>query len=635
MRFSKNLQDGHIIGRGTGKSLDDVHSSVDTTSRKGWFRKLLAFAGPAYLVSVGYMDPGNWATDIAAGSAFGYRLIWVLLMSNLIAILLQSLCARLGIVRGRDLAQASRETYPAFINIPLYLFAEIAIAACDLAEVLGLAIGLNLLFGMPLIWGVSIAVFDSILLLLILRFGIRKMEAFIISMIFIMGASFFVEIFFAKPDVVDIAHGFIPSLPGSTALYLAIGIIGATVMPHNLYLHSALVQTRKFEQNEKGKRRAIKFNIIDSIVALNLAFFVNAAILILAAAVFFQRGMTEIAEIQQAHELLAPLLGTQLAPILFAVALIASGQSSTITGTLAGQIVMEGYLNLRITPWLRRLITRLLAVIPAFLVIYIGGDEKSGELLILSQVILSMQLGFAIIPLIHFVSDKKKMGNFSIRWYVQLAAWISAAIIIALNLKLVNDTIQDMLRYENNWWVYVFILPVCAYGIFLLLYITFKPLFRAPQLQPAGVHSVPLDMEFASRGTFKKIAITLDYSDRDNTTVTHAIAAGGMECTYVLIHIVETAAALAFGRETSDLESKQDYIVLHNYAESLRKQGYAVDIELGFGRPSSVIPRIVNTSGADLLVMGAHGHRGWKDLIFGQTINTVRHRIHIPLLAVK
>jgi len=635
VRFFQKNDDAQIIRKGTGKSLDDVHSSIDTTMKVGKWRKFFAFLGPAYLVSVGYMDPGNWATDLAAGSAFGYRLIWVLLMSNLIAILLQSHCARLGIVRGRDLAQASKETFPPIINIPLYIFAEIAIAACDLAEVLGLAIGLNLLFGLPLIYGVSIAVFDCLLLLLILNLGIRKMEAFIISMVFIMGASFFVEIFLAKPAVSEMVTGFIPSLPNETALYLAIGIIGATVMPHNLYLHSALVQTRKFNQDTKGKKRALKFNIIDSVIALNLAFFVNASILILAAAVFFKNGLTNIADIQDAHHLLEPLLGAQIAPILFAVALIASGQSSTITGTLAGQIIMEGYLNLRITPWLRRLITRMLAVIPAFLVILIKGEEETGELLVLSQVILSMQLGFAIIPLIHFVSDRQKMGTFTIKTITKVLSWAAAAIIVGLNIKLVYETISNLLAQENNWWVYAFIIPIAVYGLLLLLYITFKPFLSKKDYAPAHVHPANPDLEIATGGNFKKIAITIDFSTKDNATVSQAIAMGGKDATYTLIHIVETAGALTFGNETGDNETHEDHIALKKYAGELQLKGYVVNTELGFGRPAKVIPDIVNRIGADLLVMGAHGHKGIKDFIFGQTINTVRHKINIPLLAVK
>ncbi len=624
-----------LSGRSSGKSLDEVNASVDTTLKVGKWRKLLAFLGPAYMVSVGYMDPGNWATDLAAGSSFGYQLIWVLLMSNLMAILLQSHCVRLGIARGRDLAQASKESYPPIINIPLYLFAEIAIAACDLAEVLGLAIGLNLLFGMPLLTGVSIAVLDCILLLLILNLGIRKMEAFIISMVFIMGASFFVEIFLAKPDIPSMMQGFIPSLPNDTALYLAIGIIGATVMPHNLYLHSALVQTRKFEPTLKGKKRAIRFNILDSVIALNLAFFVNASILILAASVFFRNGLTDIAEIQDAHRLLEPLLGTHLAPILFAVALIASGQSSTITGTLAGQIIMEGYLNLRITPWLRRLITRLLAVVPAFLVIYFYGEEKTGDLLILSQVILSMQLGFAIIPLIHFVSDKKKMGEFAIKPFIKILSWLTAIIIVGLNIKLVYETIKDLLQHETTWWVWVFVIPIALYGLGLLIYISFKPFFSKTEYQPAPLHDVKIDLNLGAKEEFKKIAITLDYSSKDSVSLEHAIAAGGRDAEYLLIHIVESAGAIAFGKEIVDQETHEDYGIMKKYAKQLQEKGYTIKIELGYGRPSKAIPKIVNAYQADLLVMGAHGHHSIKDFIFGETINVVRHRINMPLLAVK
>ncbi|MEY3349741.1 MAG: hypothetical protein RLY46_1780, partial [Bacteroidota bacterium] len=335
------------------------------------------------------MDPGNWATDLAGGSKFGYTLIWVLLMSNMMALLLQSLSARLGIVRGRDLAQANRETYPRYINFVFYVLAEIAIAATDLAEILGMAIGIQLLTGLSLMWGISLTVADTFLFLLLQRLGIRKMEAFIICLVAIIGFSFLSEMFIAKPNLNEIARGFIPSLPNEEALYIAIGIIGATVMPHNLYLHSALVQTRKIKRNTEGIKKALKLNFIDSAIALNAAFFVNAFILILSATAFYKTGRTDVVEIKQAHEMLAPILGTHLAPMLFAIALIASGQSSTITGTLAGQIVMEGYLHLRITPWVRRLITRLVAVVPAMLVILIKGEENVDALLIFSQVLLS------------------------------------------------------------------------------------------------------------------------------------------------------------------------------------------------------------------------------------------------------
>ena len=406
------------------KSLSEVNSSIDTTQGKGW-RKLLAFLGPAYLVSVGYMDPGNWATDIAGGSRFGYALIWVLLMSNMMALLLQSLSARLGIVRQLDLAQASRRSYSRGVNFCLWVLAEIAIAACDLAEVLGMAIGLQLLFDLPLIWGVSLTVLDTLLLLFLQSYGIRKLER-LLSPSWQSSAVLSWWRCFSQSRPGELAKGFIPSLPGDEALYIAIGIIGATVMPHNLYLHSSLVQTRRITRNSPGIWTSIKYNFIDSAVALNAAFLVNAAILVLAASTFFQAGMFEVADIQDAHKLLSPMLGTEWASILFGIALVAAGQSSTITGTLAGQIVMEGYLNLRIAPWMRRLITRLIAIIPAVIVILVYGEEETGALLIFSQVILSFQLGFAVIPLIHFNSDKEKMGEFVIKPWMKISAWLIA-----------------------------------------------------------------------------------------------------------------------------------------------------------------------------------------------------------------
>jgi len=620
-----------------GKSLEDVHSTVDTTKKYGFFKSLFAFLGPAYLVSVGYMDPGNWATDIAAGSGFGYKLVWVLLMSNLIAILLQSHCSRLGIVRGRDLAQASKENYPNIINIPLYILAEIAIAATDLAEVLGLAIGLNLLIGLPLLAGVSIAVLDSLLLLVILHFGIRKMEAFIFSLVFIISASFFVEIFFASPDAAEVAKGLIPSIPNDVALYIAIGIIGATVMPHNLYLHSALVQTRKIQPTDQGIRKALKFNLIDSSIALNIAFLVNTSILVMAGAVFFKNGYLEITEIQDAHGLLAPLLGTSLAPVLFAIALIASGQCSTITGTLSGQIVMEGYLNLRITPWLRRLITRLLAVIPAFLVIWLKGEGQTGELIILSQVILSLQLGFAVIPLIHFVSDKEKMGKFAIGFWLKAASWISAAIIVTLNVKLVLNEITSLIADagNNQWIVFVTVVPVVAAAGLLLIYITFEPFTKRRKYRLKGPHEEFLPTDFVLKEQFRKIAVAVDFSAKDQQTISQAVTTGGKEANYFLIHIVESAGALMMEKDISDLETTKDFQNLKRYAESLGEQGYEVQFELGYGKAAKEIPNLVKKFEADLLVMGEHGHRGLKDMIFGETINIVRHNINIPLLAVK
>ncbi|MDP1971580.1 MAG: Nramp family divalent metal transporter, partial [Sediminibacterium sp.] len=453
-----------------------------TLPRKGW-KRILAYIGPAYLVSVGYMDPGNWATDLQGGAKFGYQLIWVLLMSNLMALLLQSLSARLGIVRRRDLAQANRETYPPLVNFCLYILAELAIAACDLAEVLGMAIGIHLLTGLPILWGTVITVLDTFLFLFLQRWGIRKMEAFIIALVAIIGMSFLVQILIAQPAMGEVVGGLVPGFLNNGALYIAVGIIGATVMPHNLYLHSALVQTRKISPDKKGIKTAIKYNLIDSTVALNAAFLVNTAILVLAATVFYKTGNTEVAKIQDAHHLLEPLLGSALAPILFAVALIAAGQSSTITGTMAGQIVMEGYLHLRINPWLRRLLTRLIAIVPAVLVIVIYGDEKVDDLLIFSQVILSLQLGFAVIPLIHFVSDKTTMGDFAIGNKTKILSWLVAIILVFLNVNLVADETIALFHTDISWIAKAAIILVILLFIWLFVTMTFYPLLNKKKKQ--------------------------------------------------------------------------------------------------------------------------------------------------------
>ena len=465
-------------GKNDIRSLSEVYQSVDTTQpMKGW-RKVVAFLGPAYMVSVGYMDPGNWATDLAGGSKFGYQLIWVLLMSNMMALLLQSLSARLGVVRGLDLAQANRETYPRSINFIFYLLAEVAIAATDLAEILGMAIGIQLLTGLPLIWGVSLTVADTFLFLLLQRWGIRKLEAFIIALVAIIGGSFLIEMFLSKPDLGEVATGFIPTLQNEEALYIAIGIIGATVMPHNLYLHSALVQTRKINRDDASIRKALKLNFVDSAIALNMAFFVNAFILILAATVFYKTGRTDVAEIKEAYQLLSPSLGTQLASTLFAVALIASGQSSTITGTLAGQVVMEGYLQLRLPPWLRRLITRLIAVIPAIVVILINGEKNIDSLLILSQVILSLQLGFAIIPLIHFTSNRSKMGTFAIKPVVIALASLITAVLVYLNIRMVYEQASLFFESSSSVWAKGLILLGGSIYVGLLIVAIIYPLAK-------------------------------------------------------------------------------------------------------------------------------------------------------------
>jgi len=622
----------------SGKSLEEVHESVATQNKATGFRKILAFLGPAYLISVGYMDPGNWATDIAGGSQFGYALIWVLLMSNIMALLLQSLSARLGIVTQRDLAQASRETYSKPVNYVLYFLAEIAIAACDLAEVLGMAIGLNLLFGLPLIEGVLITVVDTFLLLFLINKGMRKMEAFIIALVAIIGFSFVFEMIFAEPEMDKVLAGLIPSLPGEAALYIAIGIIGATVMPHNLYLHSSLVQTRKFDRTKTGIKQALKYNFIDSTIALNLAFFVNAAILILAAATFHKAGMYEVAEIQDAHKFLEPLLGNKWAPILFAVALIAAGQSSTITGTLAGQIIMEGYLNFRMQPWVRRIITRLIAIVPAVIVIYIFGESVTGKLLIFSQVVLSLQLGFAIIPLIHFVSDKTKMKGFHISRATQIASWLIALIIVSLNAKLVYDEINGWLEASQDpIWLWLTVVPLAFAFLFLLFYIVFQPFFAKPKSDIYNHSPHNLKLKFENSGVYSKknIAVTVDFSNADEAALNNAFALGGIEAHYTLIHVVETVGAIMYGDQVVDHETSVDEQLLREYDKMLTEKGYKIETKLAFGEPGKGIPKIVNEGNFDVLVMGTHGHTGFKDLILGTTVDKVRHRIKIPLFIVK
>jgi len=618
------------------KSLEEVNASVDTAKTSKW-KRLMAFLGPAYMISVGYMDPGNWATDIAGGSRFGYSLLWVLVMSNLIALLLQSHCARLGIVAGKDLAQASRESYPPFVNFFLYLLAEIAIIACDLAEVLGMAIGIHLLFpSVSILAGVCITVLDSFLLLFLLNKGIRKLEAFIISLVALIGISFLIQLFIAKPDLSEVAGGLIPGLENREALYIAIGIIGATVMPHNLYLHSSLVQTRKFRRNKSDIKRALRFNIVDSTIALNLALFVNAAILILAAASFYKQGVHDVTEIQDAHRLLEPMLGSTMAPLLFAIALIAAGQSSTITSTLAGQVVMEGYLNLRIQPWIRRLITRLLAIIPALITIIIMGDSGTGELLILSQVVLSLQLGFAVIPLVHFVSDKKKMGDFSIPLWQKVASWVAVVIIVALNILLVVEFLKDLINSSENPLLISFTLvPVCIFCFLMLMYITIVPFFEKRfAANKLSFHGEIPSIELNLPPRYSKVAVTVDFSESDNKAINKALVLGGKEALYCLLHVLESTNAVVYGEDAFDMEREQDYLALKKYSEMLEKEGYRVEITLGFGSPKKVIPELVNKLNCEVLVMGTHGHQTLKDLLFGTTVESVRHKINIPLMLV-
>lgn len=618
------------------KSLEEVNSSVNTTTGST-FRRLLAFFGPAYMISVGYMDPGNWATDIAGGSKFGYSLLWVLVMSNIIALLLQSHCVRLGVVTGKDLAQASRENYPRFINFFLYILAEIAIAACDLAEVIGMAIGLHLLFpGVSILMGVCITVFDSFILLFLLNRGIRKLEAFIISLVALIGISFFIELLIAKPEISAIASGLKPFIANEEALYIAIGIIGATVMPHNLYLHSSLVQTRKFKRTPVDIKKAIRFNTIDSAIALNLALFVNAAILILSATTFHQHGKNDVVEIQDAHQLLAPMLGSAIAPILFAVALIAAGQSSTITGTLAGQVVMEGYLNLRLQPWIRRLLTRMIAIIPAFLTILILGDSATGKLLIFSQVILSLQLGFAIIPLIHFVSDKTKMGEFVIPVWQKVLSWSAAIIIISLNVNLVFNEITDLIMHSESPILVSFtIVPLCVFCLIMLIYILIIPFItKGYKHENKGFHEEFQALHIDAHTSLSRIAVTVDFGSSDNKAINKAIQLGNKNSTLILIHVLESTNAMVYGEDAFDLEREEDYQKLLQYQKQLEEQHIHTEIQLGFGNPKTAIPDLILKNNCDTVVMGTHGHKTLKDILLGTTIESVRHSIKIPLVLV-
>lgn len=617
-------------------SLSEINQTVDTRKKSGFFRKLFSFIGPAYLISIGYMDPGNWATDIAAGSKFGYNLMWVLLLSNLIALLLQTLSARLGIVRGLDLAQATREAYPKIVNFVLYIFAEIAITACDLAEVIGMAIGLNLLFDIPLIYGVLITLFDTFILLFLINKGIRKTEAFIVGLIAMIGLAFLVQIIIAQPNYVDVFGGFIPKLGSTDALYIAIGIIGATVMPHNLYLHSSLVQSRKFNRDEKGIKQAIKFNFIDSFLALNVAFLINAAILVLSASSFHENGLNEVAGIEDAHKLLGSLLGS-VAPVLFAFSLILAGQSSTVSGTLAGQIIMEGHIHLRVQPWIRRFITRFIAIIPAVIVILLFGNEGTGKLLILSQVILSLQLGFAVIPMIHLVSDKEKMHGFQIKIFIKILAWIAALIIVILNVWMAFSEIKNWFETPGFSLILGFVISLFSlFALIILVYITLSPMFRRLFRKVVHVpHYKYETIEIVPTSSYKIISIALDFSVVDKDILNTAINIGTKESEFILIHIIESASALAYGNESSDYESLEDAKTLENYVQQLVKAGYNAKFKIGFGNPRKQIPVIVKEFNSEILVMGSHGHKFFKDIIYGTTISAVRHEVDVPVLIVK
>jgi manganese transport protein len=627
--------------RPDARSLAEVHSSV-ATSQPSFWRRMFAFAGPAYLVSVGYMDPGNWATDLEGGARFGYQLLWVLVMSNAMAILLQTLSARLGIVTGRDLAQACRERYPRGVNFTLWILCEIAIAACDLAEVLGAAIGLNLLFHIPLLAGVLLTAADTLLLLWFQSFGIRTLEAFVLALISVIAGCFLIEVLWAHPAFLDLASGLVPHLSGGS-LYLVITIVGATVMPHNMYLHSALVQTRHIGQNEEAKRAACRYNLIDSAVALNGAMFVNIAILVMSAAVFFQRNLA-VTEIQQAYLLLTPLLHAALASVLFAVALICSGQSSTLTGTLAGQVVMEGFLDVRMRPWLRRLVTRSLAVVPAALTIYFAGPQATLPLLLLSQCVLSMQLPFAIIPLIHFTSDRRRMGRFANPAWVKTLAWISAAIIIALNLRLAVQAIGGWMDSAGSWrpLIWIVAIPIAIALVLLLLWVVLEPFVaRRPQRRASATatlpEAAPPEAAAAPGPAYRRILVPLDHTELDRLAVTHAAAMARLHHAKVyLLHVEEGVTSRIYGGEASTAEVEAGEAYLETIARSFREQGIEVETAISHSpSPKREIVRYAHEIHPDLVIMGAHGHGGLKDLIFGNTINPVRHDLDIPMLIVR
>jgi manganese transport protein len=603
---------------------------------------LFAFAGPAYVVAVGYMDPGNWATDLAGGSQFGYKLIWVLLMSNLMAILLQTLSARLGLVTGRDLAQACRDAYPRWICYVLFVLCEIAIAACDLAEVIGSAIGLNLLFGIPVIWGVAITAFDVLLLMAIQRLGIRKMEAFILAMVVLIGLCFCIEVFLVKPDAGQIAMGFLPGRLSSAELFVAVGILGATVMPHNLYLHSALVQSRDVRRSREAVREACRFNLIDSVIGLNLAFLVNAAILVVAAAAFWETKVGPVEQLQDAHALLERMLGTWLAPYVFALALLCAGQSSTITGTLAGQITMEGFLQWRIRPWLRRMITRLAAIVPAVCVVIKIGDHGLYELLIVSQIILSLQLSFAVVPLVKFTGSKRKMGPFANAPWVQATAWVMTGIIVALNVSMAYNQIVEWAGVAGSW-AWLVIGTTAPLGLALLALLAWLLAQREKAIPTAPTVSAEHIAAAAAkrRKRFCRIGVALEALPSDAAMLAEAIALAKIyRAELFLMHVVEGVGGQWYGEQTGDAESREDAAYLDGLASQLRsdlaEHGIpAVHATLGYGDVPRQIIALSRRHKLDLLVLGGHGHRGLQDVVFGNTIPGVRHGLDIPILTVR
>jgi manganese transport protein len=663
-------------------SLEEIHSSVPIP-RTRW-RRFLAFTGPALLVSVGYMDPGNWGTDLQAGSKYGYQLLWVLLLSNLMALLLQSLATRLGVVTGQDLAQACRESYGRATVVGLWILTEIAIAATDLAEVIGTIIALKLLFGFPYLLGLAIAASDTFLLLALQRRGVRLLELLTLGMVGVIAASFFVEIVLARPDWAAVVRGFVPAFDAHDfggSLYAAIAMLGATVMPHNLFLHSALVQTRAFPRTELGKQFACRYNLIDSSLALNGAFFINSAILILAATTFTQ----EVKTLPEAHNLLGLLWGSTLASGLFAVALLASGQSSTLTGTLAGQVVMEGFVRLRIRPWVRRLLTRSVAIVPALLVLSLAGshtdedrqetvaaavaplaastpleavvqtsaghdiwkvapvDKRLFQLLVLSQAVLSFQLPFAIIPLVQFTSDRRRMGAFASGTWLKGLAWLCAAAVLALNVVLIVMQVNEWAdgAAEAGWnplWIHGTLIPLSAGLALFLGWVTVYPMWaRQPRLGH-GLETVPqpgLPVPALATAPYRRIGVAVEFSGADDVVLSRAAAmARANGAPLVLVHVVEGPGAAYYGPATDDQESRTDRARMAEMVGHLRREGLSAEGVLGYGNPPEELVRIAKEQGMDLLVLGTHGHRFLADLALGQTVSPVLHRLAIPVLVV-
>jgi manganese transport protein len=651
-------------------SLEDIHASVPIPQHS-WWRRFFAFSGPAFLISIGYMDPGNWGADLKAGSKFEYRLLWVLLMSNVMAVLLQALATRLGVVTGRDLAQACRESYPRPTVFGLWGLCEIAIAACDLAEVIGTVIALKLLFGMPYLWGLVVAGADTFLLLALQRRGIRLLELLTLALIGIIGVSLGCEILFSRPDWSAAVLGLVPGLPGGNffldSVLVSIAMIGATVMPHNLYLHSALVQTRAFPKSVAGKKLACKFNFLDSVIALNGAFFINAAILILAAATFFEadkfnageqvEGVEDLAE---AHRLVGEKLwnaafdsktvGVAITTGLFAIALLASGQSSTLTGTLAGQVVMEGFVHMRLRPWVRRMLTRSVALVPALLVIqFFARDDGSGQsgalmdLLVLSQVVLSLQLPFAVIPLIQFTSDPERMGPFANRLTVRTLSWASAAVIVAFNGVALVLQIQDWGESTAKaggeaWWVYI---PVGGLTLVLTAFLAWIALYpalvrrREYELGRPGRTPMPTPSSVLEQVRYRTIGVAVEFTPADAVVLVQAAKlAHSNAADLVLVHVVEGMGADLFGPETDSQESRTDSARMAELTAHLRQDGLSVEGMLGYGSPPTELIRLANEKHFDLLVMGTHGHRFLADIALGRTITPLLHELKIPVLVV-